>query len=368
MKHTILSLLFCFLISPIFGQTMDEAKMKKDLEVAENVLSTIIEGTSGNRFFWRNQDNISSRYNPDYGVVFTVSNRFPGVAFGTLSEAPVAVYENSDRKGVLSRGENKAVIETVIADGEKKGDLKDAFKTFLKDYNSLIRQLKPSHKIMVKTRPRDRSFALVWAGEQGKKRKEITSITVEAKKNDLDDYSKGSISEKELEKRFIVKESSSKVENEPEIEVFSSILKRLYGSDLSKTYYMSSSPWYERTEGFGLTYYLKYYSSSVENGMYFLPTINVNEVDKAERNKIVDEMYDDFLDGLKENIIEYGHLLKSLKSTEMIVFNTSLTECKDCKMPEEIELSIKKSVIDQYRDGDIHLDFAKKEMKVQVIK
>ena len=98
------------------------------------------------------------------------------------------------------------------------------------------------------------------------------------------------------------------------------------------------------------------------------PYITWSEIEKAERNKIVDEMYDEFLDGLKENIIEYGHLLKSLKSTEMIVFNASLTECNDCKMPEEIELTVKKSVIDQYRDGDIHLDFAKKEMKVQIIK
>ena len=80
--------------------------------------------------------------------------------------------------------------------------------------------------------------------------------------------------------------------------------------------------------------------------------------DRKERNKIVNDKYPHFLDGFKENILEYGQLLKNLKDNETLYFNIDLTKCEDCDMSQEIEVSLKKSMIDQYRSEKLSLSQA----------
>jgi hypothetical protein len=78
-------------------------------------------------------------------------------------------------------------------------------------------------------------------------------------------------------------------------------------------------------------------------------------------------MYPKFLEGFKKNILDYGHILKNLDPSELIVFNIKLTSCEGCDMPASIELSTKKSVIEDYRKEIISLDQAMAQMKVKDI-
>jgi hypothetical protein len=84
-----------------------------------------------------------------------------------------------------------------------------------------------------------------------------------------------------------------------------------------------------------------------------MPTAELNDVDQAERDKKVKEMYPSFEKELKENIVEYGRTVKSLGDNESLIFNIRLTRCEGCGIPSTLELSIKGSALKEYSSGKI---------------
>jgi hypothetical protein len=62
----------------------------------------------------------------------------------------------------------------------------------------------------------------------------------------------------------------------------------------------------------------------------------------------VKELYPRFEADLKDNIIEYGRTLKSLKDEEVLIFNVKVTKCTGCGIPSNLELSVKAQVLKDY--------------------
>jgi hypothetical protein len=250
---------------------------------------------------------------------------------------------------------------------DRNQKLKEIGKDFILNYHNLVRQLKSTDKIMVKTiltRERNEPFpVLATTG----KMQPTKLFSLEAKVGDLVAYSLGKLSETEMLSRIVEKDITSGGSTEPEFEVFSAAFGRMYQSDLAQNYYMTGYPWNERTEGFGVTYYLKFYSSTQINDLYNLPTFKKTNLSLADRNEVVEMAYPEFIDNLKENMLDYGHLLKNLKESEYLIFNVKLTECKGCKMPQIIEFKVKKSVIDEYRNGNLSLDKAKNKIEETIL-
>ena len=67
-----------------------------------------------------------------------------------------------------------------------------------------------------------------------------------------------------------------------------------------------------------------------------MPTVGLEDVDQATRDKTVKELYPKFEQELKDNILEYGRTLKSLKDDEVLVFQVKLTRCVGCEIPSII--------------------------------
>jgi hypothetical protein len=82
-----------------------------------------------------------------------------------------------------------------------------------------------------------------------------------------------------------------------------------------------------------------------------MPTLDLEDLDEETRNKKVIELYPRFEQELKDNILEYGRTLKSLKDEEVLVFNVILTKCRECKIPSTLELSIKSSILRDFGTG-----------------
>lgn len=212
---------------------------------------------------------------------------------------------------------------------------------FLIDYSGLIGQLKPDQKIMVSSgtggrRQFGRSY---YSGK----------LTAEITKKDLESYRINKLSREQLTGKIkIDKTTDTKVKD---LELFSTILSRIYDHDLAETYYVSRSINYEKLTNFGVIYSMKTYSSIQTNDQFSIPTQNLNGLTLEERNKKVEALYPQFEDELKRNILDYGKTIKSLNPTETILFQVQLTECKKCNMPESIEVSVKQSVLQDY-DSD----------------
>ncbi|MCU0396604.1 MAG: hypothetical protein MUC73_00745 [Cyclobacteriaceae bacterium] len=400
---------------PLSAQKIDDARMQRDIEVAENVLKTLIQQQfDKQRMFFGLE--VDGSYQPGYGVTFRLPADFTlPIAFSFSGEAgdillmdgqpgaftysfrsPSDEYERElneemaremekaremqgkareeqqrareeqqrareeqvRREEQLShvrvQGKAREARTSLNADSLRKvynDRLITAAKDFLVDYGDLISQLGANERIVITNRgeqPR------VWVGQYFSAPKR-SYLSIEMLKSDMSAHKQGKLTrEQALSKVSVV--STEAVENaEPDLELLTSIFNRLYRPDLATTYFTDEGIYYERLKDFGAVYYMRVYSSnqSRNSSLFNMPTAKLNDVDQAERDKKVKEMYPSFEKELKENIVEYGRTVKSLGDNESLIFNIRLTRCEGCGIPSTLELSIKGSALKEYSSGKI---------------
>ena len=227
----------------------------------------------------------------------------------------------------------------------------EAAKSFLADYGDVLSQLKPEERIMVTNRAEDfdGDFNFKWQMDSQSRR---SLVSAEAKREDITQLKQGKLTRDQFLSRLKIVNTESLETLDPDLEVFSSMFGRLYRSDLSKTYYSEGNIYYERMKDFGVIYYMKVYSSVEEdNDRFALPTLDMDHLSKPERDKKVKELYPLFESGLKENLVEYGRTLRSLKDEEQLIINVKLTKCDGCGIPSSIEVSVKNAALKDYSSG-----------------
>ena len=84
-----------------------------------------------------------------------------------------------------------------------------------------------------------------------------------------------------------------------------------------------------------------------------MPTVSLDEVDQKTRDKKVKELYPLFAKSIKEDMLEYGRTLKSLKDEESLILNIVMTRCRGCEIPATLELTVKNSVLKDYSSGKL---------------
>jgi len=219
--------------------------MDRDLEVAENILATLSSNSSRSGYWGR---SVSGTYVKGYGVIFTLPQNYVlgGNYLKIFSGTILFNDDRKDNKKELKRKELFNLDSTREARIEK---LVDLMKIFLVDYGDLIGQLAPSDHIMVTEKGEKLGYAFApvlstkgvlapadsyvnWSNTVAERK-----ISAEVLKADLTEYRKGNMTRDRMMDKVVVKKEIPNHEKEPELELFASILGRLYKSDLSKTYY-----------------------------------------------------------------------------------------------------------------------------------
>jgi hypothetical protein len=386
---------------PLFAQKVDEQRMQRDNAVAENVLSTLIKQQfEQQRMFFPLE--IRANYQPGYGVTFYLPADFTTpIAFttggmdnfggnvmiwsgGEPTEAPEppGVYINSeaDREQIdrarTERDRQQSTNTIKLATKPKKGKKVDmdsvrdsynqkvieAAKMFLVDYGDMITQLQPEEKIIV-TNQGDQPR--VWVNQYFNS-PQRTHLSLEVTKSDLTAYKQGKINRDQVLAKVKVVNTESMEAVEPDFELLSSIFNRLYRSDLSRTYFMEDNIYYERLKDYGVVYYLQMYSGiEIDYQRYAMPTLRLEDIDLATRNKKVAEIYPQFEKEMKENILDYGRTLKSLKDNEQLIFQIKLTRCNGCGIPTTLEYTVKGSVLKEFNAGKIDKNAALGKMTIK---
>lgn len=376
---TIIGILMSGLVlmaSPAWAQKIDEARMERDIEVAENILKTLVrQQFDQQRMFFG--FNVEGSYQEGFGVTF----RFPAdfttpIAFNMsgmggdvvwVDEMPrgytYSVTTREDREAQQKAKEElervrlkaKTARETEINPDSIRQvyneKLISAAKDFLVDYGDLISQLSPTEKIVVTNRgdqPR------IWVNQFFTSPKR-SHLSVEITKGDITAHKQGKLTRDQTLKKINVVNTESVDAVEPDLELLSSIFNRLYRSDLSNTFFTDEGIYYERLKDFGAVYYMRVYSSNqLPNSRLFnMPTAQLSEVDQEARDKKVKELYPAFEKDIKENIVEYGRTVKSLGDNESLIFNVKLTKCEGCGIPSSLELSVKGNVLKDYASGKV---------------
>jgi len=375
------------------GQTkIDEQRMQQDIEVAENILSTLVRQQFNKRNFFPME--VSGSYMAGYGVTFrmprggafnmflyksmdepnTVINAPTPDGFSTTYSYSFSNTERDEdekarekdgraREKTMDKAEREVIrqqqqIRTpkgrkIISDSSMataNQRFLDVAKSFLADYGDVLSQLRPEERIVVTNRGEEfgQDFNFRWPGAESRR----SLISVEAKRDDIAQLKQGKITRDQFMSRLKIVNTEASEKLDPDLEVLSSMFSRLYREDLSKTYYSQGEVTYERLKDFGVIYYMRVYSSiQGDDERWAMPTIAMSNVPTPERDKKVKELYPKFESELKENLIEYGRTLRSLNDNEQLVFNVKLTKCTGCGIPTSIELSVNSLVLKDYSSG-----------------
>lgn len=379
---TIIGILICgivLMVTPARAQKIDEVRMERDIEVAENILKTLVrQQFDRQRMFFGFE--VDGSYQEGFGVTF----RFPadfttpitfaiagdvgevmwldgsprGYSYSvttpsrTEREAEEKAKDEADRVRLKAKAaQSRASLNTDSIRQAYNEKLVSAAKDFLIDYGDLISQLGPNEKIVITNRgdqPR------VWVNQFLSSPKR-THLSIEIAKGDIVAHKQGKLTRDQALKKINVVNTESVDAVEPDLELLSSIFNRLYRSDLSNTFFTDEGIYFERLKDFGAVYYMRVYSSNQlpNTNLFNMPTARLNEVDQAARDKKVKELYPAFEKDIKENIIEYGRTVKSLGDNESLIFNVRLTKCEGCGIPSSIELTVKGSVLKDYASGKV---------------
>jgi hypothetical protein len=193
-------------------------------------------------------------------------------------------------------------------------------------------------------------------------------MSIEVGKSDITSYKQGKLSKEQFDGKVKVINSVMDDELQPDLELLTSIFNRLYRQDLSKTFFTEDEIYYERMKDYGVIYYMQVYSSSGQtsglygredlNPRYVMPTIGLQGLTQAERDAKVAELYPKFEKDIKEDILEYGRTVKSLKPGESLIFNIRLTRCERCGIPSSLEMTVKADVLKDYASGKLSKEAA----------
>ncbi len=361
-----------------FSQKVDEERMQRDIEVAENILSTLLKQQYDKRSFFPVE--VSGSYRTGYGVTFTMPNIQSNIFFNTFDgpgafggfdtdgitiiettpendAAQIADGQRKNNRAIVRGGAARAPLAKKGSSKVERDSVKDesshktikAAKDFIADYGDLIGQLAPTERIIITNRSEgDR----MWFGNFENQANNF--ITVEGLKSDILQYKQGKMTREQLMTKIKVVNSERDTELQPDLELLTSIFNRLYRSDLSKTYFTQENTYYERLKDFGVIYHMQVYSSNQQDvDTWSMPTLGLDEIGQSERDKKVKELYPLFTKSIKEDILEYGRTLRSLKDEESLIFDIRMTRCRGCGIPSSLEYTIKYSVLKDYAAGKI---------------
>jgi hypothetical protein len=371
-KFWISATLFLAIHSHTFSQKIDEDKMIRDIEVAENVLSTMIKQEINQQRTFFGMD-IKAYYQEGYGVTFRLPSDYSMPMIYAMPDNKTSIFYSDDQEPAIavtsgsgeiheerirktpppdktyalretSKEKKRLAMDSARDEYNKK--LIKAAKDFVVDYGDFITQLTPTERIIVTNKGENRS----WYFKDNKR----THISVEATKADITAFKQGKLTRDQAMAKLKVVNTEYVETKETDLELFASIFNRLYRSDLSKTFFSENNVYYERLKDYGAMFYMQVYSSSpVGEKRVTMPTLGLEDIDEATRDKKVTELYPKFEQDLKESILEYGRTLKTLSDEEVLVFYVTLTKCAGCGIPATLELTIKASVLKEYGTGKI---------------
>lgn len=383
-----------------YGQKIDDARMDRDIEIAENILGTLIKQQfEQERVFFSLE--IRGYYQAGYGVTFRLPTDYATpIALTLRGNQDIAIWNNEQQNITHSVGsgdpayrqqpQDRSNARTSSAysladtreqkarnreqmDLDSVRNLYDfrvttAIKNFMVDYGDLISQLPSTERIVV-TNKGDMPHGLTDQYLQYLGMPQRAVLSVEGVKSNFAAFKQGKLTRDQALKTITVVNTVPVERAEPDMELLSTIFTRLYQPDLSKTYFTEESIGYEHLKDFGAVYYMQAFSAVrldvLNSDQVAMPTLGLMDVDPETRDRKARELYPLFEQEMKVNMLEYGRTLKSLDNNESLIFNVTLTKCYGCGIPATLELSIKSSVLKDFSAGKLDQSAALNKFQIK---
>ena len=410
------------------AQGGDKSKVMKEIEIAENILASLLQqeievaddiviinsnGSSG---------NVEGTYIEDFGALFTIGGEssFRGISIGGNSKIataynyrynlkgiaklqerlPYTIYLDSDGKRIRKQDRDRdgndqnveAEASSEVVEGYDDFEFfKKVSRDFFVDYGYLMKGIKSNEKVLIRY-VRNNNVAVVidgwnqgdgWSSLRDKDWDDERGVyTAMVLKSDIEALQRGNLSETQFENKIAYTEGEEVETESKDMKLINSIFSRLYKDDLSGSECISSrsTPRSEYIPDLGLVVNMRMntrcrgsrgFGSRLElfrEGQGFFTLLDPEEDEDEEENEDREnaaKSYPEFLSTLKENVVEYGSIAKSLEEGEVLVFNVAFSGCRDCKLiPEQLSITAKQATLAAYRQGKLSLEKAVEQLNI----
>ncbi len=391
-KIIILFSLIVLSTQSLFAQnSIDANRMNRDINIMENILQelfktrweargTTVHVNSTGLFALGRSGDIRGTYLPGYGVIFTIPGGPPG--FITYSDTD----EDKSYSYTFRYSDDASSGKTVSEESITR-----RIREFLREYGSTIGQLAQSDRIMViyNTQQQIREFPFFHSSDDQKKQQLLPTISVVAQMQDLQAYRSGNLSEDELDQRLSVSKSDAETKDRLDLKVMANIFETALKEQEGPSFRIRGSINYLNLDNFGALFFFDAHYSSRSGSFFFdMPKISsfrINdeegkarvEVQRAleeemsqsrkqqeETTEEITKSYNNFINSLKEYLVDYGRTLSSVKTDQHILISSTISSSID-EIPERVDLQIKKSVLEAMDKGNTSREEAMSQIVVR---
>lgn len=360
-------------------------KMDRDIEILKNVLNDMFN-QRGSDFY---SNSIAEGIHiPGKGVMFNMSS--------DLGFSGIVLREQLIEKGQADEEQEKSTAEI---NQSLEEELRDKSLLFLANYANLLSELSNDEQVTLNIdytflkeyrMPSNNAAQSVYFSNRADRSNKRMVSTVS--KKDLDAFLSGKLDQQGLEEKITIKTIDATTSDAPDVKIMAGIMDDVFNSMADGQFKRRGRTTYTYFEDFGLMYNMKFYqggngavtitsssggkvvngrvvarSSSSSSGTTVV-TGRMADEDKEENEEELLKAFEAFQQTLKENVLEYGRTLRSVKQDEVIIINVDLSSgFRQTKLPRSIQMVIPKKLIEDYAKGGISLEKAASSIDIKTM-
>ena len=280
-----------------------------------------------------------------------------GALSGITTNGSIIIHDNEN-------GNSSKKQDSVFA--TKIPRMKKVLEKFLAEYTILLGKIKPEEKIWVTWSIKED----YWGVDQTKGNCELSARIT---KQDMLELRSGKIDQGTFNQRieYSITRCAEQITN-PELEVFSAILERLYSPEVSQNLVQFGAVEAEAIGGFGYVFTLNFLPSplssviEVQSGVY-----RVKPQNQANSKEETTEKLNAFKAEFPRQLLEYSRILKDLQPGEILKVDISVSENDRLwsnaagEVSKKFSYSLPQSLIRDYDSGKLKLEDAVKLVQIE---
>ena len=301
---------------------------------------------------------------PIYGVgILTPAMSGDSIALVYERLGQLQSYSGNALPFTTSRGNTAKIQDSVFA--AKMPRMKKVLEKFLAEYTILLSKLKPEEKIWVTWSIKED----YWGIDQGKMACELSSRIV---KQDMLDLRAGKLDQAKFAEKiqYSVTRCAERVTN-PELEVFTAILQRLYSAEVSQNLVQYGGLTSDVVGGFGYVFKLNLMSRGFTEVQLDAGVYRVNPQHKEISKEEIENKIKAFKAEFPSQLLEYGRVIKGLKAGEILKVDVAIGSSggvlwdSTAGVTKQLSYTVPQTLIRDYDTGKLKLEDAVKLIQVE---
>lgn len=346
-------------------------RMQRDLDIMEGILNKLLMPSASDWDLLTN--NPRGLYFDGYGVVFQIDTSGPHRVF--LDARKIALEKQLIELKARIKGKGAALsqisrLRKLESDwsgfSENLEELKEQLIEFFGTYADAIGQLKRTDQITILTKLGSAGPSYNLIGSHGMAdHNPVFMLEATVKKADIIDYRRGRMDYDDFRNSVLFEERMEHDAQTQNLEIMASIMNTALSRKYHKQFGTDGNVHGIHLDGLGVIFFMQ----GNLHGEFAMAWPEIIDISRKKNNAVVyvpakerrrnslqkyRKLIQEYKDALLEVVGDYGHTLRTIKSTEYVVVALNFRHASwGEEVPKRMIMKIKKRDLDRYNRGDI---------------